>query len=145
MPRQIDYKDVDPLVWLLVAYKPSSNDFCRGCLMASYESDFEIYEFDNPDELVEKATKLTAQYAFMKAGEAGYQLTIIRGVKCVDAYKPLEGLIEEINTKADQTVEAEKERLKVLAGGQRRQKVDADANKELAELARLQAKYKPEE
>ena len=35
------------MTWIVIAYKPSSEDYCRGCLMASYDSDFEMKEFED--------------------------------------------------------------------------------------------------
>lgn len=41
-------------MFLFITYKPDSTDYCRGCLMASYSGDHQIYNFLTPEQLVEK-------------------------------------------------------------------------------------------
>ena len=65
--------------WILVAYKPDSDDYCRNVHMESYSSDFYIEEFDTREELIDRAAELKAAFPFMGPNEKGFELTIIQG------------------------------------------------------------------
>ena len=43
--------------YILVAYKPDSDDYCRGCHMASYSSDHEVIETDDRAHIVDAYAK----------------------------------------------------------------------------------------
>ena len=44
--------------YTLVAYKPSGADICRGCLMETYDADFELVCTDDRDELIKRWAEL---------------------------------------------------------------------------------------
>jgi hypothetical protein len=48
-------------MYLVICYKPSSDDYCRGCHMASYDSDLQICKFEKEEEVVEWIASLNAQ------------------------------------------------------------------------------------
>lgn len=59
----------------LIAYKPNSDDYCKGCHMASYSSDF-ICEFGlNQEQIVDKLIELI--YYKCDTGEEGYEQVLI--------------------------------------------------------------------
>lgn len=59
-------------MYLLVAYKPDSADYCKGCLMASYSSDFVRYNNLSREDLVKRWGELLAKNMNLEFGEAGY-------------------------------------------------------------------------
>ena len=60
--------------YLLVAEKPTSHDYCRGCHMATYNSDIIRESFDNQDELIERLAEL--ENIDLGPSEAGYDFTL---------------------------------------------------------------------
>lgn len=56
--------------FLLVSYKPNSDDYCRGCHMASYSSDLVLKEIDDIDELIDEIAILDSTQ--LDTGEEGY-------------------------------------------------------------------------
>jgi hypothetical protein len=60
--------------YLLIAYKPDSYDYCRGCLMDSYSSDFQQSQHEDRAKLIEQAAELDAYET--RSGEEGYSVTI---------------------------------------------------------------------
>lgn len=65
-------------MFLLIAYKPDSEDYCRGCRMASYSADFETHNMLTADKL----TELLAGYLFknlnLDCNETGYHFYIYK-------------------------------------------------------------------
>ncbi len=53
----------------LVSYKASSADYCKGCLMQSWDSHFEINSVESLDEAVRRAVELDSQ---LEDREGGY-------------------------------------------------------------------------
>lgn len=76
--------------YLIIAYKPSFDDYCRGCLMASYSSDLEIEVFeaeyfeeylkghDTRDHALEIFVRYLVRNEFMDGSEIGYELTVFK-------------------------------------------------------------------
>ena len=109
--------------YLVVAYKPSSEDTCRGCLMASYGDDFviETYNYDpdypTKDELlkeraIQKIANILAKNEFLDGAESPYEIhAFIDGVDSTDEFikeaQPLAGkLIEDKKLQIQQKVDA---------------------------------------
>jgi hypothetical protein len=63
------------MTYTVLAYKQDSKDFCMGCLMASYGSDFEFEAFKTEQEAIDFAAKFLAYDR--KIGETGYDVTIL--------------------------------------------------------------------
>ncbi len=57
--------------YLLIAYKESSDDYCKGCHMASYPSDLKIHESENPEEITKILAHLWADD--LRCNETGYE------------------------------------------------------------------------
>jgi hypothetical protein len=64
-------------MFTVIAYKPDSEDYCRGCLMSSYPSDMEFICSDNKDEVVEFLAEYKKHNAFLDSGEDGYEFTYL--------------------------------------------------------------------
>lgn len=67
------------MTYLFIANKENSTDYCRGCLMASYDSDFYMENHLTDEALV----KFWAEYLYrndnLSVNEAGYQIAIFSG------------------------------------------------------------------
>jgi hypothetical protein len=70
--------------YTLIAYKPSSDDYCRGCHMASYSSDFEVFCTDNEEELLNKWLNIQKTKRTLDTNEAGYEITLLSDGKEAD-------------------------------------------------------------
>lgn len=69
------------MLYTLIAYKENSSDYCRGCLMDSYSSDFEAWTGAEAEELAERWAKLRDRNRNMRHGESGFDfLLFIDGV-----------------------------------------------------------------
>lgn len=66
-------------MFTLIAYKPDSDDYCRGCHMASYSSDCIVRMNLTPVELVQEWAKL--QTLETGTGEAGYDILVLANVQ----------------------------------------------------------------
>jgi hypothetical protein len=62
--------------YLFIARKDDSADYCRGCLMASYSSDFEIQNYLSREELVEKWVDYLYKNMNLDINESGYNFYI---------------------------------------------------------------------
>lgn len=72
--------------YFLIAYKRNSQDTCRGCLMASFESDFESHGPLTRGELVTHLTTLDIQAINGARGEASHLIQIHRnGIPVFDS------------------------------------------------------------
>jgi hypothetical protein len=66
----------------LVAYKPYSAAYCRGCLMESFSSDFQYFETDDKIELINVWANLHFQNMLMRRGEGEYEFNFL-----IDGYQ----------------------------------------------------------
>ena len=69
--------------YTLIAYRPDSEDYVRGCLMERYYGDCEIVYPDSEEELVSEVARF--RDTELGCGEEGYQLTILRDGRPLDA------------------------------------------------------------
>ena len=63
--------------YTLIAYKPNNDDYCMGCHMASYSSDFELFHTIDKQELVNKWLSIHQQERSHDDRECGYDITIL--------------------------------------------------------------------
>jgi hypothetical protein len=61
--------------YIVVSYKPNSDDYCRGCHMVSYESDFQIEYLDDALDIVEHISRLDS--TALGVNEKGYEHEVI--------------------------------------------------------------------
>jgi len=79
--------------FILIAYKPNSSDYCMGCHMASYGSDFIFEEYQDVESLAQKLADIDEWY--LEDGEDGFEPpyiiyngeTIIK-LGCFQFYEP---------------------------------------------------------
>lgn len=62
----------------LIVYKPNSSDYCRGCHMASYSSDFGSYFCQTREQVTELAAEFKKRNEFLLINEAGYDFLILK-------------------------------------------------------------------
>ena len=58
--------------YVLIAYKPASSDYCRGCLMASYSGDFIMEKHLTRNELINSLTSILWKNKTLECNESGY-------------------------------------------------------------------------
>lgn len=63
--------------YTLIAYKPSSDDYCRGCHMASYSSDQDLFFSQSEDEIIEEWVKIKVRNENLDTNEVGYETTLL--------------------------------------------------------------------
>lgn len=63
--------------YTVIAYKPDSEDYCRGCRMASYSSDLCIHNRLTRKEAIDTYKNYLVKAYDLRVGEAGYSITII--------------------------------------------------------------------
>lgn len=68
--------DEDRPVFLIVYNKPSSSDYCRGCLMDSYSSDSGTSTSNSVDRVIERCVSLLSKK--LGCGEDGYNIKIYK-------------------------------------------------------------------
>ncbi len=64
-----------PTEYTLIAHKPESSDYCRGCHMASYSGDYSTHHYITAAEVIDAAAGYLAKP--LRCNEAGYTLTLI--------------------------------------------------------------------
>ncbi|MBK3779829.1 hypothetical protein G3A43_06150 [Paraburkholderia aspalathi] len=71
--------------YTLIAHKPESQDYCRGCLMESYSGDFEMHHARSLDEFADSYKRYGHANGKLGHGECGYDITLlINGVPLGD-------------------------------------------------------------
>lgn len=74
-----------PKLYLFIAKKESSEDYCRGCRMASYSSDFQKKNYLTKDELVKEWGFYLQKNMNLDCNESGYKFMVYRdGTKLFD-------------------------------------------------------------
>jgi len=72
-------------MYLFIAYKPDSDDYCRGCRMASYSADFISANHLAEDQLVSVWADVLFKNLNLDYNEAGYEIQVYdNGVKVWD-------------------------------------------------------------
>lgn len=140
--------------YTLIAYKPDSEEYCKGCFMRRWSSSYHTHVFgdDEVDKLIEKAADYHHTNTLMSRYEEGYTISIIKGKPIIEegCYKKGEGesLNIVINAKLKKMVEKDieikqmkelKKREKKLADKKR--KIDEKEQKDRREFERLKKKY----
>jgi hypothetical protein len=65
--------------YTLIAYKPDSADYCRGCHMASYSSDLIIYNSLDVNKIIDKMVELNSRIELNdNCNEEGYEFSIYK-------------------------------------------------------------------
>ena len=70
--------------YLFIAHKPDSEDYCRGCLMASYRGGFEIENHLDWEGLKEIYAKYVLKNQNLQCNEAGWTMYVFKdGIKII--------------------------------------------------------------
>lgn len=96
-------------IYTLIAYKPNSDSYCRGCLMASYSSNFSLAYNLNRDSLIESLTLLLVYNKNLEVNEDRYNFIILDDNRklydtiqnCTDASDEDRDVIKEVLNQAD--------------------------------------------
>jgi hypothetical protein len=63
--------------YTIIAYKPSNTDYCRGCFMASYSSEFDMLCTDDRGEAVQFIVDKHKANEKHESREADYDITLL--------------------------------------------------------------------
>lgn len=142
----------------IAAYRPSGVDTCRGCVMDSWDSDFEMKITDDPEQAIQYVADYYYQNSQM-GRQSIYEVNIlINGIggengeaMYVDWESDEEGEVREdlvrlikntARVRCDEKLLKEKQRKEELEAQQKRDRIEASRQ---AELARLSEKLSPEQ
>jgi hypothetical protein len=64
-------------MFTLIGYKPNSDDYCRGCHMAAYSSDLEVWAGDDRAELIRRWAYLVERNGKLEQSEEGYTISVL--------------------------------------------------------------------
>ena len=148
-------------MYLLIAHKPSSSDYCRGCLMASYRSGFNIENHLDWEQLKEQYAKYVLANQNLDCNEAGWELYVFKdghkiigeGQAWCDFYVDYDAENWEEQEATEKALNAEGARLleevveplerqkKEKDEAARRKAVEEQKRREEAELARRKTQY----
>lgn len=93
-------------MYTFVAYKGDSADYCRGCHMASYSSDFCLDTCLKREEIVKLLAKYTLKNQELKINESGYSVYVFKdGIKFIDDWSVYTDACEQANPYIPETVE----------------------------------------
>jgi hypothetical protein len=138
--------------WVCIAYKRSSADYCRNCLMASYSSDFDMAVFEHREDVVKWIADIEFRNENLQCGEAGYEIAIIRGEEVCDTeefdveegeepFPHLTSLYDDarpiLNARIKAAKEAEQQKKRVEDQARR----EEQERRERAKLAELKERY----
>lgn len=123
--------------YIITAYKSDSFSTCRGCLMATYSSDFEFIDTDDREEAINFLALIKYRNTTLEIDETGYEFTFFYPNPDEDDFQAelneADKLVCEYQAQEKARKEAEEalEREKAIAAGRAR---------DLAELERLTKK-----
>lgn len=133
--------------YTLVAYKPNSDDYCRGYHMESYCSSFVFKKDLSLEKLCRELVDVVHTNKTLDTGETGFEeIAILRNtVETPEWLEPDCQLYRQIlswaTDHADERIRAEKEEKRQNAVKEKQAVIDRQADREKTELQRLKAKY----
>ena len=136
--------------YIFVAYKPDSADYCMNQLMASYGSDLTTYETENKEELLLIWAATLKQNAFMKKGEAKYEIQLFLGQKCLCEadcdcqYWILKELETEVTALAVTLIEEKKTKDKAKQDRENADREERKRQERLTDFNKLKAEFMPQ-
>jgi hypothetical protein len=133
------------MIITILAYKSDSDDYCRGCVMARYSSDFQWKSSMDRGEIEEFLAGLMFANKHLDHGEAGYEITFLfNGEECNDEWDS-DAIRKELTLEAtalyvikENAFQIKKSLSEKMAAA--KQKRDTE-ERERQQLAQLQAKY----
>jgi hypothetical protein len=139
------------MIITILAYKSESEDYCRGCVMARYSSDFKWKSSMDRGEIEEFLADIMFANKHLDTGESGYDITFLfNGEECNDVTDiawDMDAIRKELVLEATALyiVKENDFQRKEAESKQRaadKQKRDTE-ERERQQLAQLQAKYAP--
>ena len=124
--------------YLAVCYKPNSDDYCRGCHMASYDSEHHTRVLEE-EELIDFISDLLAQP--LDCGEKGFEYEIYLPWGEFETTDEFDKRIEE---EAKKKIKAREEFEKEQAEQKKRLESARQKRQELETLRKLKEKYPDE-
>jgi len=122
---------------VVFAYKSNSTDYCQGCVMDRYDSNFEYLQTSSVEEAVEFVARFLFANMHMSMGEYDYEVTILADELTTDLIFTEAHLMSA--TKQNKWREEEKTR-KELEEQARKNKKELDEKETLLELTRKYGK-----
>lgn len=149
-PGQLEALVTD-LRFTLIAHKPESSDYCRGCLMDRWWGDNQIHSAVNEADVIELGIGYLTRET--EDREAGYTLTVIgvtdgQLVTCSDLIDygdnddpAMTRIRSAIISGVDRATKTRQEMADLAKAAKLQRETEAKVKQELAELDRLRAKY----
>ena len=144
-------------MYILIAYKPNSEDYRRNCLMASYSSDHEVHSDLDDEELIIRWADYLYKNLNLSYGERGYRFWLFKdGVKVIeesqfcyyydgdgdededDDKEEVCGIISELEEKANKLA---KEKHQKILDDKRKVENERRLKQEQEDLLRRRAEY----
>lgn len=122
---------------VIVAYKPDSDDYCRGHVVEVYWSDFGLIESSDPDVITKFMAERMWRNTRLGYNEEGYKFYIIEGTL---THLP-DDISEKAKTLVNDRLRREKLARKLEAERERQDELRMKELEERALLAELTAKY----
>lgn len=121
--------------FILIAYKPRSEDYCKGCLMASYDSDHAVHSVLTEEEFVRVWSEYLLRNMNLDINEHGYTFWVFKdGIQVIaDSSYYWDG--DDDGTVHEQLVEDLHKRAEIIAQ-EKRDKINKE-KKEAEEAAKL--------
>lgn len=135
------------MTYTVFAYKPDSDDYCRGCHVASYSSDFEYKITDDREEVIKFLVEKYRANKHMDYNETEYGITLLFNGKepCDEAVEATKNMMAEAEVIAErEEIEAKAAAEKEAAHKKAVQEAEAKAKQEEADrktYEKLKAKY----
>lgn len=135
--------------YTLIHYLSNGSDSCRGCEMGRSSSDFDIFFFDNKEDIVDKYSELLVEEYFEEDVFGCHEyVVLINGVDCTNSYDEEQ---DETNPLFDRIVNEADKNAKILIAAKQLEreqatKIKAEKDKKLEkerikrEIAYLQSK-----
>ncbi len=127
--------------YLITAYKSESADYCRGCLMESYGSDFEFINTLDRGEAIQFISKILLANKKLGHGETGYELQWHHTEDNEEIFIELTGEYAEAEKISTERLEEEKRLEEIEKKEAEARRLEEKRQQELRQLAALQAKY----
>ncbi len=124
--------------YLLIAYKPSSDDYCRGCHMGSYDSDFEKTVCDSLSDLIAEYVRFSTWH--LSVNEEEYEISIL-DTNFEEVYLDDLGILDQVNEFTQKILEKRIDEAAEKKAAKRKKAEESQRKRELKQLEELKGKY----
>jgi hypothetical protein len=135
---------------LVISYKSDGVNYCRGCRMESYSSDFRLVMFNTEEEAIEHCAQLDSQPYFDYGGSPAWQHYRVESASFKFDHDDYPPYIDESNSewrdsriekRAAEIIEQKKNQEKVAAQEKAKKEADKKQAEELEAFQKLKAKF----